>query len=484
MRKGSMTVTMSLVLLVFLSLIVACLRSARIAAARVAFASGAEQGLYSLFGRYDRELFERYGLLFFDLGNGTAEPDFGAVMELLEEDISCILQPNRGKILAPGNDILGVSFSGGNILGYQLATDAGGSAFRRQACEVMKKNLGVAGIRALRERLDEESSLEKKLREDREGFTEERAAEYYAEDVAAGLAEETDGETKPEIPENFENPMEILESVKKLGYLGMAVPDLRTLSTKETEKSSLPSARELRQGMGLIEKADAGFDDKLLLQEYLLQFFPSYTDRDKGNALRYQVEYAIGKKDSDAANLKVVIRELLLSREASNFLFLMTNNSRRASADSAATIASWVMLMPEAKPLISFLIKLAWAYGESIMDVRRLLAGGRVPLWKTEASWQLNLGSVGAALLGFDTADVSLDRHGLDYEEYLRLLLLPKGADELTRSLMDLVEMSIRAKEGREGFRLDNCLDSIEVELRAEVAGRELTVTRRYGYEE
>ena len=62
MKRGSMTATLGLVMLVILSLLAATLRSARIAAGRVALASGTEQGLYSLFAEYDRTLFEEYGL--------------------------------------------------------------------------------------------------------------------------------------------------------------------------------------------------------------------------------------------------------------------------------------------------------------------------------------------------------------------------------------------------------------------------------------
>ena len=63
MRRGSITLYLCLVLSILLSLIFAGLMSARLAAGRVVLASGLEQGLYSLFAGYDRELFDSYGLL-------------------------------------------------------------------------------------------------------------------------------------------------------------------------------------------------------------------------------------------------------------------------------------------------------------------------------------------------------------------------------------------------------------------------------------
>ena len=70
MRKGSMTAYVSLLLLVMISLIAAGLYSARQAAGRVVAASGTEQALFSVFGQYDRDLLDMYGLLFVDAGYG------------------------------------------------------------------------------------------------------------------------------------------------------------------------------------------------------------------------------------------------------------------------------------------------------------------------------------------------------------------------------------------------------------------------------
>ena len=69
-RRGSITYYLCLTLMVMLSLLFAGYASARQAAARVILASGVEQGLYSAFAGYNRELYEQYGLLFLDAGYG------------------------------------------------------------------------------------------------------------------------------------------------------------------------------------------------------------------------------------------------------------------------------------------------------------------------------------------------------------------------------------------------------------------------------
>ena len=58
MKRGSITLQLSLVLGLSLSLVLYSIRSVRIADGRVLISSALEQGLYSLFAGYDRDLFE------------------------------------------------------------------------------------------------------------------------------------------------------------------------------------------------------------------------------------------------------------------------------------------------------------------------------------------------------------------------------------------------------------------------------------------
>lgn len=78
MRKsGSITVYMSLIFSVILALIAGSLQSVRTAYARVLTASAAEQGLYSIFSRFDPALLEEYELFFWTAGaeRGDGSPE-------------------------------------------------------------------------------------------------------------------------------------------------------------------------------------------------------------------------------------------------------------------------------------------------------------------------------------------------------------------------------------------------------------------------
>ena len=153
MRRGSITLYLCLVLSILLSLIFAGLMSARLAAGRVVLASGLEQGLYSLFAGYDRELFDSYGLLFLDGGFGNEDLQLGQLLQEVEEAAEYVICPGEGLFRQP--DLLGMVLENGELTGYTLATDNGGAAFRRQVCEVMRAELGAAGVEALAEMLKE-----------------------------------------------------------------------------------------------------------------------------------------------------------------------------------------------------------------------------------------------------------------------------------------------------------------------------------------
>ena len=68
MKKGGVTVFLSLMLAVLLFFFQACLQSARVAFLRSQTQEALELAEYSILSEYHRELFERYGLIYVELG--------------------------------------------------------------------------------------------------------------------------------------------------------------------------------------------------------------------------------------------------------------------------------------------------------------------------------------------------------------------------------------------------------------------------------
>lgn len=472
--EGSITVYLCLILLVMLSLIFAGISSARSAARRVTLAAGTEEGLFSAFSQYDRTLSDTWGLYFLDASLGTDEPQYGKILKSIREDADYIIDPRRENPV--GKNLLGLETCPEQcaLTGYVLATDCGGQPFARQACRQMTQQLGTAALEALKKRLSEESVKAGEGKERRGRINSGTAGELYDESHPEGNTVEPDSEIE------VTNPGESVTSAKKRGILALTVPSSKHVSAGKADIRDFVSHRQLESGMAMVPTGYSGDAEKILLLEYLMQNFSSFTDEEDGDGLRYQVEYAIGGKDTDEENLRAVVRKLLWFREGFNMIHIMSSPGKRAQCEATADLVAAAILLPAAAPAIAWTIELAWAYAESVMDVQELLDGGRIALFKDDASWQVSYSGLGSFLSGSERHSSS---NGLDYEEYLRLLLIAQSAQALTLSLMDLTEYVIREEERRESFRLDHCVEVLRVQMAARAGTTVYTCERSYGYD-
>ena len=135
----------------------------------------------------------------------------------------------------------------------------------------------------------------------------------------------------------------------------------------------------------------------------------------------------------------------------------------------AAAIAS-LLLLPEITELLKISLLLGWAYAESLYDVETLLAGGKIPLIKDDATWHYDL----QGALQADTQENFQEGTGLAYEDYLRIFLMLSDTDVLTGRAMNMVEADIRQTQGNSCFRLDGCIDGLEARF---------LIQSTYGYE-
>ena len=106
-------------------------------------------------------------------------------------------------------------------------------------------------------------------------------------------------------------------------------------------------------------------------------------------------------------------------------------------------------------------ILLAWSYIESILDLRCLLSGGKIPLVKQTSEWKSDI-SLGEEVLVEKKEKTDSQDKGLSYREYLQLLLLLVGEEVLTYRAMDVIEQNIRLQQPR--FRFDHQLYGMQME--------------------
>ena len=489
-NKGSITIYICLTMILILSLITTGIRSAVVANARVAMVSSMDLGLYSLFGQYDRDFLEQYGLLFVDGGYKSADLQMGRIYQELKEDVEY--------------NLFAESFANGRrpwvetgaIKGYSLATDGQGSVFKGQVVSYMQETIGAQGIALLMEKVAQEGALVQQQESDKEQSSSggdiedyEAAKKEYETIQAEAMAQGEDDGIEPgtqvaEVDPGFKNPIEVIKVMKELGTLNLVLPNIEAVSKKTIDIGAYASQRTLQQGMGVIPVSGdtQGAVAEFLFQEYMIGKCSSYLSPAPSMALEYQLEYLLMGKDSDLENLKGVANRLLLMREAANFLYIMADSSKRAQVSGMAATIATSLGIPLATPVIEIVLMSVWAFGESIIDVRALLRGEKVPLVKNVTSWQLALDNL-ANLPELLNGELGSQSQGLDYKEYLRILLTLKSGEEKLARAMDVVEMTMQSKRGREEFRLDSCLYSLEVNMQMGILTNVYDAQRSYGYD-
>ncbi len=206
----------------------------------------------------------------------------------------------------------------------------------------------------------------------------------------------------------------------------------------------------------------------LLFNEYIMEKCGNYSQRKVGSPLCYETEYVIAGKSNDVDNLRIVADRILLIRGGANSIYFFSNQELKAEAKALATSLSFVLLYPQFEILFEAAIIAAWIYAESVVDVRQLFSGKKVPLIKGEGEWNLSLeNALGLTVDAVSdmVGDGDSSDTGLSYEDYLRLLLYVTPLEEKTGRCMNLVEMNIRQVAGYENFCLDQCVAAFTIQM-------------------
>ena len=477
MRKGSITVFFALILSLMLALVCTSIESVRMAAARTQILSSVDIGLYSLFGQYDRTLLKDYDLFFLNGSGGGQELNLAAVYDNLESYMKPVLKQNSQKL----------SVVQGGFTGYRLATDEGGEVFYRQAVTYMKETLGAQGIQLILNNFREKEEKVRQAEEAGEQAENGGTLENYDSEMdaaardsqAAGEQENSGGGELTDVV----NPIPILRRIRNMSLLDLVVPAQKGISENQVSKREFLSGRMKAEGMnmpGNVE-ADTSYSSQLLFQQYLSDKLGSYMKPARGG-LSYQMEYLLCGKDSDRENLKSVARRLLLVREGINFAGLLADSSKRMQVQALALAIASGFLIPPAAVIIEAALLFLWSFAESILDLRELLHGGKVPLVKNASNWQLSLENLPYLMEGLDSQRRSAE-DGMDYEDYLQILLLAEPKNRKLERGMDMVEACIRSSTGNTGFRLDHCIEAIEASVDVQANRKKtFTVTKQYSY--
>lgn len=481
--RGSITVFASLALTVVMSLIFTLLESARLYGLQTHTQTESRLLIESVMAQYHIGLYEQYHLYFRE-ANVQGELSFAS----LEKDLKALGQENlEGRVSAVQSsysNLYGLKLTDCFVTGYELATDFGGAAYRQQAADYMKHMIGVLAVDEWKEKAEQTEELLQQEDDIREKWNQANQAQDHSQEQSS-IAIQSNGQIQrvalrrvtapsphsdasvPAEPDTSEadpvdNPITEVRKLMDKGILSQVVDDVSSVSGRSLKGESL-SERELFRGSYGESTADTNMMDDAWFREYLLREFGCFVEPEQQGALSYPQEYFIAGRSSDLENLTAVVERLLVVREVANYLWMRQDAQKSALAHSMALVISTLLLQPELVDAITQGILIAWAYMESVSDVRTLLEGGRVPLLKQGNDIQE---IHAAAAVGSEKETAASEGSGLSYQDYLRIFMYLTGKEKLTMRSLDFMEKSIRLLEGEEQFAMDCVVAVMEISCR------------------
>ena len=433
--KGEITAFLSLLFVLMISFITAILESASVQTEKNQARLDVDRAVYSAFGEYQKELLDEYGVFAIE---GSYETGNFTEKQILDRI-----------------HYYGASEVQTEMSAVQFLTDQNGQAFREGIVKYMEDIYGISMIRELGELAEKWKEQEIKGEEIKD------ESSQNLEDLDTVL-----NENQSSLPmEN--NPIPHIEQLKKSGLIRLVFPKEKEVSGKQISASEQVSSRTLRVGRGTFPvRSDMDeMTKKLLFHEYILQKFGSASNQEKeSRSLDYEVEYLLEGKETDQENLEAVLNKLLLIRMGINFVYLQTDAAKQSEAGTMALALTAAAALPMLEPVVKQVILAAWAFGESIMDLRSLMSGKRAALIKTAENWQLSLTSLMKLGTSEDTQEGADITDGWNYKNYLRMLLFLENADTMTLRTLDRVEQNLIFEKGLAFFRADACVTKIRLQ--------------------
>lgn len=269
--------------------------------------------------------------------------------------------------------------------------------------------------------------------------------------------------------------LEQIGNMVKSNLLGLVVLPDREVSTIMLDLTDAPSKERRRAG----DTDRKDIVKRVLVNEYCAMHFSNFRweERNKGvDGLlkpQYEMEYLLVGGGNDRENLAGALKKLLMVREGMNLIHIMSDSQKREEARALALVITGTLEVTSLVEIMTFFIISMWALGESVADIRGLLDGNKIPLLKMESDWTLDLKQLldmGKEKGGFVYRG---SEWGLNYEGYLKLLLLLEKSERKYYRMMDVMQMNLRMEQS--GFLMRNC--GYRLDMKVETGGKHVFFT-------
>lgn len=250
------------------------------------------------------------------------------------------------------------------------------------------------------------------------------------------------------------------------GVLELVIPADRDVSDKSIDLTYMPSNADRT----VRNEPNADLIKNLLVDYYVGEYFPDFVDNVEDD-FSYEFEYILSGKNTDKANLEQALLKILLIRQGLNYLYIFRDSAKMELVNELALAISSAAAMPFLTGVVSFLIISAWVLAESVLDIKALLAGEEVPLFKTEETWRLDFDGVLAIGQDKNTiknsdfsktskTETPKETEGggkiMVYDMYLKLILFLVKPEDRNYRMLDMIENNMRKVES--DFKARNLL--------------------------
>lgn len=523
--KGAITVFMTLLFGMILSLVLVTIENVRFLTGESYARLSAKGALYAVFGEYNRELYEDYGLFGYggysqknqdelsrnierQLQTALGQQDKAASSANIDlyriHDISCTITDIKSvadreelyrqiKLFLASEtveDVLGRLFTKDDSKNSKAGVDSLRDLFREDTT-VWSKSLEQTEKYEKGEMDDPEKTSPKRKKQsdkadsqfagenrrfDGEGgqFAEANKRSVRKAGSSGNVMDGDDGMATQDHANG--NPLESFCELMRDGILQL-VCDTEKLSGEDQQ------AKSIGQAAGLLKEllsTKESFDlqgnltptgQKLLLMRYAFCVFSCYTT-DRNRSTRCGLEYLIEGKENEKDCMLGIVNRMLLLRTMINYAYVNTDEQLKAESLATATVIAGATGLPPVIQAINQTILLILAVEESLIDITALLCGYKVPLFKQHASFQMRYSEICMVSKSFLRKKAEIYKKGggvitgkaMSYMQYLGMLMALTAEKSMRERAISLIETDLRERYNQT-FCIDQCIDLAKVKV-------------------
>lgn len=456
-NKGQTTVLFSLMISVLLLFTLTALEVGRIYMSRVKNAAVVHSARTSIMADYHQELFERYHLLFFDptYGTGSVAVSEERIRNYIEESL------NDGSGQLYQYDVEDIA-----LMNETGILEDGMGQLKEQIREYEK----TAGVVKTAEEVLQEAEADTENIKRAQWETEQNGQEIPNMNIGENISED-----HTEKDNEVADPRETLKESLKFGILSFVLPDNVTVSRQINDYSKSPSKKytafvkekedisfsDFTYFKGILNKSIQHIEvsgiDQLAFADYVEEHFSNVVRPKEDSVVCCEVEYIIAGKNNDYDNVEAVVNDITWMRMPVNYAYLLTDNAKKSEALTVAAAICTATGTPEFMEIVKYLLLGCWAYGESLHEVRLILAGQKIPYVKNSETWYTDLKSLAA------NGTVGEVKKGMNYESFLLILLTKEaGKDIVYARMLDVMEKNLQV--AMPSFRITDLIGSATIQ--------------------